>query len=107
MGEHMTMKLTALAPSAMKSRRWPTSAKVSGEEWKIYPVVPQYIPTDADLEGKYDETGLPRACDADRGDARRARHVRGEPNRFVSVRFETHNGNDQGVDCVGPHQRCF
>ena len=53
-------------------------------------------------KGKYDESGVPGAYDADRArDARRARHVRGEPGRFVSVRFETHSGNDQGVDCVG------
>ena len=49
----------------------------------------------------YDESS-PRAHDADRvRDAQRARQVRGEPGRFVSVCFVTHNGYDQAVHCVG------
>ena len=48
------------------------------------------------------ESGLPRAHDAFRiRDAQRARHVRGEPGRLVSVCFEIHNRHDQGVDFVG------
>ena len=48
-------------------------------------------------KGKYDESGVPRAYDADR--ARDA--------RFVSVCFETPTGDDQGVDYVGTANDVF
>ena len=53
------------------------------------------------LKGKYDSSGLPRAHDAIHvRDFQRARYVRGEPGRFVSECFETHNGHRVMLDRI-------
>ena len=74
----------------------------SVRSWRIYLVALDTFQHMWTSEEMYDESSLPRAHDAVRvRDAQRARHVRGEPGRFVSVCFEIHNRHDQGVDFVG------
>ena len=90
---------TALVPSTMKSRRDSTSAKVFGEDWRFF-----FLSSLSTFQqtwtskGKCDESGLPRAHDADHvREVQRARHVRGDPGRFVSVCFKTHSGHRNGL----------
>ena len=61
-------------------------AKALAADWTACPVFPRYIPAMWIPKGNYDESGLPRAHDADHvQDVQRSRHVRGDPGRFVSV----------------------
>ena len=81
-GERMSKALTAWAPSTTAKVVAPVRAKVFGEEWRTYPVFPQYLPAMWASKGTYDESGLPRAHDADHvRDVQRSRHVRGDPVR--------------------------